>query len=171
MNIFNIHGGFKGTGIYTFNPRAISDEAYGPSRRSVIREHENPLPTATEEVHVQQCESGAADQAQHASASTSNAEILKIPLAVKEANTNAKKSKRITTVTARCITMEEFVRELKGMEAEQQRLEEEKAKLKQGREERRQEKQSHKLKLEILRKAQMEIWEIKKQEILQRKQS
>ena len=138
MNISNIAGGFQGTGIYPFNPRAISDEAYGPSRRSLIREHENPLPTATEAVHVQQCESGAADQAQHASASTSNAKILKIPLVVKEANTNVKKSKQITT--ARCITAEEFVRELKGMEAEQQRLEEEKAKRKQGREERRQEK-------------------------------
>ena len=53
MIISNIACGFKGTGIYTFNPRAIGDEAYGPSRRSVIREHENPWPTATEDVHVQ----------------------------------------------------------------------------------------------------------------------
>ena len=161
MNIPNIAGGFKATGIYPFNPRAICDAAYGPSRSSVIREPENPLPTTNEELHVQPCESGAADQAQHAntaSVSTSNTEILKIPLVVKEANTNAKKSKQITT--ARCITAEEFVRELKEKEAEKQKLEEEKAKRKQQREERRQEKQSHKLKLEMLRKATMEIREI-----------
>ena len=172
MNIPNIAGGFKATGIYPFNPRAICDAAYGPSRSSVIREPENPLPTTNEEVHVQPCESGAADQAQHAntaSVSTPNTEILKIPLVVKEANTNAKKSKQITT--ARCITAEEFVRELKEKEAEKQKLEEEKAKRKQQREERRQEKQSHKLKLEMLRKATMEIREIKKQKNLAKKQS
>ena len=57
MNIPNIAGGFKATGIYPFNPRAICDAAYGPARSLVISEPENPLPTTNEEVHVQPCES------------------------------------------------------------------------------------------------------------------
>lgn len=147
MNMVNIFGGFRGTGIFPFNPLAIPTEAFGPSKTSslasvpsstAIEEVENSSP---ENIHVGQSTQVLSPSCSSSTVAERMAEVLQLPTVVKEPA--QRKTKRV--LGARCLTENEFVSELRQKEEQKENEQKEKELRKKVREEKKQKKEMEKL--------------------------
>nr|XP_022297142.1 uncharacterized protein LOC111106665 [Crassostrea virginica] len=150
MNMVNIFGGFRATGIFPFNPLAIPPEAFGPSKTSSLVSLTNS--TSKEEVPPRTDNSSAekmpvAEQVSSRSSTVSKdiSELLQLPTVYKEPA--QRKTKRV--LGAKCLTENEFINELKQREEKRVNEEKEKELRKKEREAKRQKKEMEKLKKQL----------------------
>ncbi|XP_061166749.1 uncharacterized protein LOC133175653 [Saccostrea echinata] len=115
MNMVNIFGGFRATGIFPFNPLAIPAEAFGPSKTSVLAS----VTSTTSEGEIASAENmavsiGQPTQVPRSSLSVSEeiTEALQLPTVVKEPA--QRKTKKV--LGARCVTENEFINEIRQKE-------------------------------------------------------
>ncbi|XP_062618334.1 uncharacterized protein LOC134279942 [Saccostrea cucullata] len=150
MNMVNIFGGFRATGIFPFNPLAIPAEAFGPSKTSVLAS----VTSTTSEGEVASAENitvlvstGQPAQVPQSSSSVSEdiTRSLQLPTVVKEPA--ERKTKKV--LGARCITENEFINEIRQKEEKREKDQKEKEIRKKEREEKKQKKDMEKLKKQL----------------------